>query len=305
MGLEWRNKWRNKEDILSKYIPSKKILVFDVETTGLGENSKIIQFSSILYEIDNSFSLQEIFSYDTYINPEEQIADKIVEITGITNDVLADAKIEADVAQIIFKIFNSADIVAGYNVGFDLNQLKRMSQRTGIYMKRKEWIDVCEMARDFVAKSDVKQHKLGNVVKFLFPDKVFGFHDAFEDVKATALIMEYFTKQYRDLQYETGKFPAHLEKAHLFINPKRPSMQRVYLVLSVGNDGDIFYDIAGHFWSCKSTAAAKKLFQQIDMCNIESQLYRKYITPFRLKNVDEMAQSWLKFRRAKQKERKQ
>ena len=43
----------------------------------------------------------------------------------------------------------------------------------------------------------------------------------------------------------------------------------------------------------------KKLFKSIDMCNLEDQVYAKYVYPFRHNSIDEMAKSWLKYRREK------
>lgn len=303
MALEWRNKWKRKEILKGIYLPGKKLVVFDVETTGLGEKSKIIQFSSITYTIQDDHSLLEQSVYDTYINPHEKLTDKIVEITGITDDILEGAPDEEDVVYTIFDIINSADIVSGYNVPFDMSQVERLGHRTGRYLYMRYMVDVCEMARDFIEKNDIEHHKLENVVRFLFPSGDFAFHDSLEDVRATAGVLELLERKYRELQYEGGKMPAHLDRAYIFINPKKESMQRICLKLSVGNDGDIFYDVVGHYWSCKSTSSAKKLFGQIDMCDVERQMYKKYVIPFNYNGIDDMAKGWMKFMREKKKER--
>lgn len=305
MALEWRNKWKRKSDICGTLMPNRTVVVFDVETTGLGEKSKIIQFSSVTYKVKPDLKLEEISVYDTYINPRELLEEKIVEITGITDDILAGATFEEDVADRIFTILNSADILAGYNVGFDISQVERMGIRVEKNLYLKPIIDVCEMARDFIEKSDIEHHKLENVVKHLFPDKDFGFHDSLEDVRATADVMTVLANKYRELQDETDKLPAHLERAYIFVNPRKPSMQRICLKLSVGNDGDIFYDVVGHFWSCKTSTAAKKLFRQIDMCDVERQMYVKYVIPFHYSDLDDMVKGWMKFSREKKKERQQ
>lgn len=286
------------------YVSGKTITVFDVETTGLGEKSKVIQFSSITYKVQQDRTLAEMEIYNTYINPQEKLEPKIVEITGITDDMLADAPLEDVVAEKIFRVLNSSDVLAGYNVVFDLSQVERLGQRTGRYLYMKPTIDVCEMARDFIEKNDIEHHKLENVVNYLFPLKGFVFHDSLEDVRATAKVMEVLMGKYDSLQYEKDRLPAYLEKAYIFVNPKKQSMQRICLRLSVGNDGDIFYDVAGHFWSCKSTSAAKKLFKQIDMCDIERQMYVKYVLPFHYSGIDDMAKGWMKFRREKMSEKK-
>lgn len=299
MGLEWRNKWRRKYEINNKYIPGFKILVADVETTGLKKDSKIIQFSSEMYKVKEDLSLQKISELNLYINPGEKLEPKITEITGITDEMLLDAVSEQQAAKIIFPLFEESDIVAGYNISFDIGRIDYFAKRTVSRFRQKPLLDVCEMARDFVPKSEAEKCSLGNAVRFVFPDTEFSFHDSSEDVRATALLLERFAGMYTSLEQETEKVPIHMEKAHLFVNPRKPSMQRICLVLSQGNDGDIFYDIPGHFWSCKSTTAAKKLFKSIDMCSLEDQVYAKYVYPFRHNGIDDMAKSWLKYRREK------
>lgn len=304
MALEWRNAFRTKAWLRLAYYRGGRIVVFDTETNGLGSSSKIIQFSAILYHVDSSLKLVEEEEMDVYVNPGEKLPEKITEITGITDEVLKDEKTEIELADEILAFLNRADSIAGYNVGFDIDQVQRMAERTGTRFRLKPSIDVLEMARDFVPKSEVKEHKLGNVVQHLLPDSSFVFHDSIEDVRATALVLETLIMKYDQIKREKEKQPAHLERAHLFINPRKKSMRRICLQLSVGQDGDIFYDIVGHYWSCKSTGTAKKLFKNIDLCDVEEQLYKKYVYPFSYKNIDQMAREWMKYRNEKDKERK-
>lgn len=302
MALEWRNKWRTKAEVLSKYVPRFKLLIFDVETTGLSEDSKIIQFSAIQCMIQNDMTLCKIKDFNQYINPRMEISEKITKITGITNNDVSDMPDESEIGEEILKLIASSDVIAGYNVSFDIGMVQKMAERIGVSYKKRPFIDVCEMARDCINKSDIEKHRLENVVKFLFPDSEFTFHNSMDDVMATALVLETLIKIYADLEPDENKIPAHLEKAKLFVNPKQKSMQRIVLKLSVGGEGDIFYDIPGHYWSCKSSPAAKKLFKQVDMCDLEYQFFKKYVYPFKYNNVDDVAKSWLKFARERKSE---
>ena len=42
-----------------------------------------------------------------------------------------------------------------------------------------------QMARDFVKKEDVENHKLQTICKAVYPEKTFRFHQAIDDVRAT------------------------------------------------------------------------------------------------------------------------
>lgn len=300
--MEWRNKGRRKEKLLSLYKPYSKVIVFDTETTGLSKNAKIIQFSAVEYFINEDLTLSEMSVMDVYINPQETLRDEITDLTGITQEMVDNAENENTVAQSIFDFLSDTDFIAAYNTPFDISKLEGMSDRTNITFYQKPSIDVCELARDMIYKKDIEKHELGLVSEYLFPEDDHKFHNSLEDVRATAKILEAFVKMYVEFEESGDKLPAHLEKAHLFINPKRQSMQRINLKLSVGDDGDIFYDIKQHYWSCKSTAKAKKMFSQLDLASVENQVYKKYIDPFSYSSIDEMASGWMKFRREKLKE---
>ena len=242
---------------------------------------------------------------DVYINPEEKLSPKIVELTGITQEMVDNAEVESVLAPQIFDFIADTDFIAAYNTPFDVSKLEGLSARTNVTFDKKPSIDVCEMARDMICKKDIEKHELGLVSEYLFPEDEHQFHNSLEDVRATAKILEVLMKMYVDFEESKEKLPAHLEKAHLFINPRQQSMQRINLKLSVGDDGDIFYDIKQHYWSCKSTAKAKKMFNQLDLANIEKQVYKRYVEPFDYSSIDEMASSWMKFRREKIKEAKE
>lgn len=299
---EWRNIKKNKESFLSLIEDHKELIIFDTETNGLKKDAKIIQFSAVKYRIDR-FSLQEVDMLDLYINPEEPLPAKIVELTGITDEMLASAKTEDRAADEIFSFMRSADLWAGYNISFDLSKLAAMAERTGRYYQEDDTIDVLQMARDCIPRNKVTDHKLGTITKYLFPDDHFQFHSAIEDVRATAKCMELFLKQYLEFMPETDKTQIRVEWAHFWINPKARSQQRIRLKLTVGETGDIFYDAIKKCWSCKSGTAAKKLFKELDLAGIEEQVLRRYGWRYNASDMDLLCRNWGADVRAKAREK--
>ena len=73
------------------------------------------------------------------------------------------------------------------------------------------------------------------------------------------------------------------------------------MVLNQGKKGDIFYDIVLKNWSCKSDSSSKKLFAKIDLEDLERQFLNKYAYKFGMNSMDEVAKSWMKFKREKEK----
>ena len=304
MAETWRNKEIRKSEIQKLMVVNNTFVVFDAETTGLKSQDQIIQFSGIKYKIIslNPFKIEGVEEIDVYINPGVSLSDKIVELTGITDEILAGEPKTSEAFPRIREFLENCHFWVGYNIGFDIRMLNQTASKVNEWIDEFPSLDILEMARDWV--SNLESKKLADVVTYLYPDKEFQFHSAYEDVKATALVLEALVPKYLEFS-ETGHNELiHLECGKLFINPQRQSQQRIKLILSEGEEGDIFYDIVNKTWSCKSNTKAKRLFARIDMANLENQFLQKYGYKFGLNSMDEVAKSWMKFRREKQRERK-
>lgn len=300
---QWRNILKRKEEILSIIKPNISLIVFDTETTGLDKEAKIIQFSAIKYLINEKAEFIEQDVMDFYLNPEMKLSEKITELTGITDAMLESAKTEKVLAPVIYDFLESADVWAAYNKSFDLRMLNQMSERTHLMYNECPSVDVLEMARDIIPRKEVENTKLSTISTYLFPDDNVQFHSSIEDVRATAKVMQVLLKYYISYKEDKDKIPVHVEEAKLFINPKAKSQQRIRLKLDKGESGEIFWDIINKVWSCKSTSKAKKLFESIDMADVERQVlknfgYGKY------SNMDEFAHARFKYVREKEREKK-
>lgn len=276
----WRNKEANRRYLAWISNAMRKngyLLVFDTETTGLGKTAKIIEFAGVLYQITPT-GYKKVEQVDVFINPEEKLDPKITEITGITDYVLAGARTEDKEAPEILRLFEKADVWAAYNCRFDLRMMDQMCERLGIPFQHKDCIDILEMARDCITKEECSSHKLGEITAYLFPDKNFQFHCALDDTYAAMHCMCRFIQMYKEAFSETQeeKRQIHLEYAFYAVNPRKPSEKRIKLQLSEGDRGDVFWDVIGHTWSCKSDRKIQKMFQALDMGNLESQFMRKY-----------------------------
>lgn len=292
--MTWRNVERNRELILGLLDRAESIVVFDTETTGLGKNAKIIEFAGIKYEIKNSM-LIVTDTLHTMINPEEPLKEKIVELTGITDQVLKHHKSEEVEAPVIFSFLENADLLAAYNCSFDLRMLYQMADRTRYSFMEPPCLDILDMARDHISKEELESHKLGDVTEYLFPDEVFQFHSALDDTKAAARCMAQFISMYKGLIPSEKKRRIKLNWASFCVNPNQKSQVRIKLHLVEGEYGDIFWDVVQNCWSCKkSSKTAKKLFEEIDLANLESQVLRRYGWRYNAKDMSELASNWSK-----------
>lgn len=288
--MEWRNIESSKAYFGPMIARAKSLIVFDTETTGLGKTAKIIEFAGIRYDFGPS-GLVSTKQVDILINPEEPLSEKIIEITGITDDDLCTCPNEREVAEEIYDFLDSADVWAAYNCSFDLQMLKQMGDRLGISYTEKECMDILTMARDFIPKSEVENHKLETVVNYLYPEKSdIHFHNALDDSKAATMCLTKFLLMYK--HYNTSgemKRQCHVNWVSYWVNPKAPSQQRIKLSLAEGDYGDIYFDCVKKTWSCKAEKSAKNLFLSIDMKNIEQQVLNRYGAKFGVWDMDELA----------------
>lgn len=300
----WRNTEKTKREIETLLVPGTKLIIFDTETTGLGKDAKIIQFSGIRYIIDTNFRFQEEKVIDIYINPEMPLPEKIKEITGLNDEILSIYPNEMSEVQRIKEFLLKGDVFAAYNSPFDMRMLEQMSERTKCLLPQRPVLDVLELVRDqFVNNTELENHKLQTITEYLFPDLNFQFHSAIQDVKATEKIISKLIPIYlNDKSNSEEKLKAYLEWASYNENPKQKSQKRIKLKLTVGEYGDIFWDVVKKCWSCKSTTKAKKLFSTLDIANLEQQLLNKYGWRYKANDMNVLASEWGKVNRIKQKQ---
>ncbi len=153
---------------------------FDIETTGLYKKTcKIIEIAATI--LRNGEVCEK---FQTYVNPECAIPEKITELTGITNGMVADApKIEKALSD--FLAFAGERPFAAHNADFDIGFISQACQELGIE-KEFNYIDTLELSRKLLP--DIKNHKLDTVAKALKLPK-FEHHRALDDSITVAFIL--------------------------------------------------------------------------------------------------------------------
>ena len=100
--------------------------IVDIETTGgSARGSRMTEIAIIVLEGD-----QIIDRWQTLINPEQNIPLAIFALTGITNEMVKDAPIFADVAAEIYERLQGRIFVA-HNVNFDYSFIKHQLEECG------------------------------------------------------------------------------------------------------------------------------------------------------------------------------
>jgi DNA polymerase-3 subunit epsilon len=106
--------------------------IVDIETTGGSAKMHAITEIAIITLCDG----KQIDSYQTLINPEMFIPDRITSITGISNEMVRDAPVFKEVAQEIWKRTSEAVFVA-HNVNFDYGFIREQFGKLGMIWRPK------------------------------------------------------------------------------------------------------------------------------------------------------------------------
>jgi len=182
----------DKKPILTNYEKDKKydkFVVLDIETTGLSPiNDMITEIGAV--KIVNGQIVEE---YNQLINPERDIPHNIVELTGITNDMVKDMP-TIDKVLPKFQEFIGDSILVAHNASFDIGFLREQYKRIGREL-RNPILDTLELSRNLLPQ--LKSHKLNTIAKYLNISLI-NHHRAVDDAKATAEIFIKFLELLRN-----------------------------------------------------------------------------------------------------------
>ncbi len=251
------------------------IIVYDCETTGLTPVQKgsepachIIQLSAIRLSHEYVNGFVEIEEREWYIKPVESIPDKIAELTGITDEFLADKPTEDEVFDDI-RTFFSDTAVAGYNNrSFDDLFMDEMYKRHGMRFKPYLSLDIYPISQNMVSPKDVKNYKLATVAAhYGFGDEI--FHDASNDARITMELMKLYADALLDREEKTGSmipdYDAGIKVRVTGISRyERGRMRRIY-VNTVDRNVSFYMDTYNLGWSCKDKNMSTDRFNMPDM----------------------------------------
>ena len=164
------------EEVLPQELTEKEIVVFDLETTGVDHlNNGITEIGAV--KMINGKAVEE---FTTLIKPDYRITEENTKITGITEEMVANAPKITAVIPDFMKFIEGCTLVA-HNADFDMKFIKRFAGASG-YEVKNPVIDTLELARKTLP--ELKHHDLHTIADHF--SIVFQHHRALPDAYTTS-----------------------------------------------------------------------------------------------------------------------
>lgn len=154
-------------------------VVFDLETTGLNKNSCAITEIGAVKIVNGKI----VDQFSTFVNPQMPIPQNIVELTGITDEMVKNAPLINDAIP-KFLDFCKDSILVAHNANFDIGFIKKAFENLKIPFEF-GFLDTVMLGRCLF--TELPNHKLNTLSKHLNIVLV-NHHRAVDDAKATAEI---------------------------------------------------------------------------------------------------------------------
>ncbi|WP_340063278.1 exonuclease domain-containing protein [Ascidiimonas aurantiaca] len=156
--------------------------IVDVETTGLGgdHGNRITEIAIIIH---NGKCI--INKFHTLVNPETALSPYVTGLTGITEDMVREAPVFADIVEKVDTLMHDHIFVA-HSVNFDYNIIKKEYARLGKTFQRKK---LCTVRLSRQLFPGFKSYSLGNLCSQL-NISIYDRHRAMGDAEATVILFE-------------------------------------------------------------------------------------------------------------------
>ncbi len=174
----------NKDCLLSD-----EYVAFDLETTGLNSRTdQIIEIGAVIMK-----NGEEVDRFQTFVDPGRRLDSRIIELTGITDDMLKGApKIEEVLPKFI--AFAGDRVLVAHNADFDTSFVRAQCERMGISYTFTS-ADTLVLAQNLMPQ--LGKHKLDIVANALsLPE--FNHHRAADDAVICGLVMERFVQMLQE-----------------------------------------------------------------------------------------------------------
>ena len=224
--------------------------IVDIETTGgYATNNAITEVAIVLHD-----GIRELKRYETLVNPGMPIPRYVQALTGINDDMVADAPYFNEIAEVVHEWLTGAIFIA-HNVNFDYSFIKHQLKACGLDLDSKKLCTVRLSRKTFPG---APSYSLGNICRHLGID-ISNRHRAGGDADATVLLFESILKaggleHVRSMLKGNSReqyMPTHLPAGELEKLPETPGVYYFHdqkgKVIYVGKAKNLRRRVCSHF----------------------------------------------------------
>jgi DNA polymerase-3 subunit epsilon len=174
---------------ISNFVHYMKYAIVDIETTGYSNSCNNITEIAILVHDGEKV----IDSFQSLVNPKTSINPYVVNLTGISNDMLRNAPVFSEIAGTVWKMTEDAVFVA-HSVNFDYSMIRAEFKSFGADFTRKKLCTVRLSRKLFPGHASYSLGKICDALGITIRDR----HRAMGDAKATVQLLEHCLKNDRE-----------------------------------------------------------------------------------------------------------
>ena len=165
-------------DDLGTHLSQVTFCVVDLETTGGAETDMITEVGAV--KVRGGEVLGE---FQTLVNPKAHIPPLIAVLTGITNQMVANAP---GLGQVLpsFLAFAHGTVLVAHNAPFDVGFLRRACEACDYPFPRWPVVDTAALARQILLRDEVPNCRLATLARH-FHTAITPNHRALTDAQAT------------------------------------------------------------------------------------------------------------------------
>src|ERR687893_846249 len=169
-------------DDLGVHLSQVAFCVVDLETTGGADSDMITEVGAVKVR-----SGEVLGEFQTLVNPRSQIPPLIAVLTGITNQMVADAP---PLRQVLpaFLAFAQGTVIVAHNAPFDTGFLRRGCEKLAYPYPRWPVIDTAALARQILLRDEVPDCRLATLARH-FHAGTTPNHRALTDARATVDVL--------------------------------------------------------------------------------------------------------------------
>ena len=187
---------------------AKRFAVIDLEASSTKPKNRIIEVAVLIFE-DNGIDMSLKETYSTLVNPEVEVPNDILELTGITKEELDTAPKFFEIAEDLELLTRDCILVA-HNVEFDIELLRSEFETMGMAFDRKTKCTHQLAKQQF---PELAAYDLKSLCELLSIELSFN-HKAMDDAVACAELFQRTYFEQRGKQASDGPSLTKLHKTH-------------------------------------------------------------------------------------------